>query len=132
MEKVYTRKEIAGILSIGGEALRYYEKCGVIPEPSRSESNYRLYSDDDLLRLKFIKRLKELGFSLREIFEILQLLKNDRNENKEILRDKCSRKIKEVENKILALTALKEALNISVNNPGLGECEFLNLFYRNS
>jgi MerR family mercuric resistance operon transcriptional regulator len=100
--------------------------------PSRSESRYRLYSDDDLLRLKFIKRLKELGFSLKEIFAILQLLKNDRSENKEILKDEFSRKINEIDNKILALTALKEALNVSRNNPGLGECEFLNLFYKNS
>ena len=132
MIKTYTRKEVADILNIGTETIRYYEKEGVIPEPSRSVSNYRIYSEDDLLRLKFIKRLKERGFSLKEIHEIFQLLKNDKSENKEILKDKCLKKIEEIENKICDLIKLKEALNISMNNPKLGECEFLNIFYKKS
>ncbi len=132
MMKKYTRKEISDILKIGIETLRYYEKLGIIPEPKRSETSYRLYNNDDILRLKFIKRLKELGFSLKEIYEILQLLKDNKNENKGILKNKCLEKISQIESKILTMNTLKETLKISMNNPKLGECEFLNLFYKNS
>ena len=110
--KKYTRKEISDILKIGIETLRYYEKLGIIPEPKRSETSYRLYNNDDILRLKFIKRLKELGFSLKEIYEILQLLKDNKNENKGILKNKCLEKISEIESKILTMNTLKETLNV--------------------
>lgn len=53
----YTRNQISKMLGIGNEALRYYERIGIIPTPSRTESNYRIYNEDDLMRLKFIKRI---------------------------------------------------------------------------
>lgn len=132
MEKQYTRKEVSKMLEIGNEALRYYEKIGIIPMPSRSQSNYRLYAEDDLLRLRFIIRLKELGFSLSEIVLIFQMLNNDKVRNKEILRSQIEAKIEEIDKKIATLTELKEILNLSKDNPGLGECSYLNLFYKTS
>jgi Hg(II)-responsive transcriptional regulator len=55
------------------ETVRYYEKLKLLPKPKRKESRYRLYDENDLRRLLFIKRAKELGFTLREIKELFEL-----------------------------------------------------------
>lgn len=55
------------------ETIRYYERIGLIPEPSRSASGYRLYGDDAVRRLAFIRRGRELGFTIEEIRNLLQL-----------------------------------------------------------
>lgn len=65
--------ELATAAKVGVETVRYYERKGVLPEPARSASGYRQYSDDDLWRLDFIRRGKDLGFTLREIAELLGL-----------------------------------------------------------
>jgi DNA-binding transcriptional MerR regulator len=65
-------------MGIGAEALRYYEKVGIIPIPARTKVGYRIYSKEDLLRLKSIKKAKDLGVSLSEISDVLQLLNSDK------------------------------------------------------
>jgi DNA-binding transcriptional MerR regulator len=63
--------EVAELLGITPKAIRHYEKLGLIEKPGRSESGYRLYTADDLLRLHQIKRLQSLGLSLERIKGIL-------------------------------------------------------------
>ncbi len=58
---------------VGIDTIRYYEREGVIPQPLRRESGYRQYSDDDVVRLRFVRRAKQLGFTLPEIRELLDL-----------------------------------------------------------
>ena len=53
--------------------VRYYEKIVLPPSPSRSATNYRLYSNRDLVRLRFIRRCRNLGFTLDQIRELLRL-----------------------------------------------------------
>lgn len=55
------------------ETVRYYERIGLLPKPRRTGSGYRAYTDDDVRRLRFITRGRELGFSLDEIRSLLQL-----------------------------------------------------------
>ena len=55
------------------ETIRYYERNGFLPAPARSSSGYRHYREDDIKRLRFIRRGRELGFSLEEIRSLLQL-----------------------------------------------------------
>ena len=71
-----------GRLSIGGLAkaagvkvvtVRYYEKVNLMPEPSRTEGNYRAYKREHLQRLRFIRRCRDLGFTLDQVREIMQL-----------------------------------------------------------
>ena len=56
------------------ETIRYYEKTGLLPEPARSAGGYRDYGDDHLRRLSFIRRCRELGFSIEEIRGLLALV----------------------------------------------------------
>lgn len=65
--------EIAGKVGMNVETLRYYEKIKIMPKPKRKESRYRFYDEMDLRRLVFIKRAKGLGFTLKEIKELLNL-----------------------------------------------------------
>ncbi len=55
------------------QAVRFYERNGLIPKPSRTESGYRVYGSGDVRRLQFIRQAKRLGFSLKEIMRILKL-----------------------------------------------------------
>jgi MerR family mercuric resistance operon transcriptional regulator len=55
------------------ETVRYYERIGLLPKPARTDSGYRSYSEDDVRRLRFVTRGRELGFSLEEIRGLLQL-----------------------------------------------------------
>lgn len=65
--------KIARLAEIGVETVRFYEREGLIEEPPRRESGYRQYPEETVHRLRFIKRAKELGFTLREIKELLGL-----------------------------------------------------------
>lgn len=55
------------------ETVRYYERRGLLPEPARTESGYRQYTSDAIARLRFIRQAQRLGFTLREIGELLAL-----------------------------------------------------------
>ena len=66
--------EIAQRTGVHIETVRYYEKVGLLPLPPRTEGGHRLYADDHLKRLVFIRRSRELGFSLNEIRNLLDLV----------------------------------------------------------
>ncbi|WP_165867487.1 MerR family transcriptional regulator [Paenibacillus pinisoli] len=68
---VYLRGQIAKMANINMETLRYYEELGLITSPQRSESGYRIYSDDVIAQLTFIQNAKSCGFTLREIKKAL-------------------------------------------------------------
>ena len=70
--------QLAERLGLNPKTIRFYEQAGVLPEPERSPSGYRLYTADDEARLRFIKTAKRLGLKLGEIKEVLDL--RDRNE----------------------------------------------------
>ena len=68
-----TTGRLAALAGINIETVRFYERSGLIAEPKRTASNYRQYPQSDVARLRFIKRAQELGFSLKEIAELLSL-----------------------------------------------------------
>src|SRR3989304_7739117 len=72
MKAGVTIGELAGELQLNPKTIRYYEEVGLLPEPRRSESGYRLYSAYEMERLRLIKRAKVLGLSLAEIKEIVE------------------------------------------------------------
>ena len=91
------------------ETVRYYERQGLLPKPPRSASGYRLFPSEAALRLKFIQRAKELGFSLREIQELLSLRVSPRSKRADI-REKAEAKIGDIDAKIKTLEAMKKSL----------------------
>jgi DNA-binding transcriptional MerR regulator len=69
---------IARKAGVGVQTLHYYERIGLLPKPTRSEANYRLYSPDALRRVRFIKKAQAVGFTLAEIKQILDLKSHGR------------------------------------------------------
>ncbi|HYR07150.1 MAG TPA: MerR family transcriptional regulator [Longimicrobium sp.] len=70
---VLTIGELAKRAGVGVETVRFYEREGLIPPPPRTGSGYRQYPPETVARLRFIQRAKELGFSLREVEELISL-----------------------------------------------------------
>jgi len=110
----YSVGQIAKKAKLNTETLRYYEKISIMPKPKRRESRYRIYNDNDLLRLKFIKRTKELCFTLKEIKELLSL-KVDSKAKCGDLKDVAEVKINDIKKKIKDLNKIKHQLELLVN-----------------
>ena len=66
--------ELSRRTGVNIETIRYYERVGVMPNPSRSSGGHRLYDDEHLKRLAFVKRSRELGFGLDDVRELLGLV----------------------------------------------------------
>jgi MerR family transcriptional regulator, copper efflux regulator len=71
--KGLTIGELARLGGVNRETVRYYERHALLPRPPRTVSGYRVFSEDALRRLRFVRRAKALGFSLREVKELLGL-----------------------------------------------------------
>ncbi|EJO5349246.1 MerR family transcriptional regulator [Clostridium botulinum] len=127
----YTRKDLSELFNIGKETLRYYESINLIPNPIRNESGYRIYSDDDLLRIKFIVQMKNYGFNLREIADLINMIRNEKSVNKDKLTDYIDSKIIGFENQIRELYHLIKVLNTVKKNKKLGECDFFESLINN-
>ncbi len=69
-----TRGEVAALTGINIETVRYYERIGFLPDLIRNVSGYRIYGHNHVMRLHFIRRGRDLGFTLRELRELLQLV----------------------------------------------------------
>ncbi len=69
-----TRGAIATRTGVNIETVRYYEKIGLLPPPPRSEGGHRIYGEDLLKRLTFIRRSRELGFTIEEVRSLLALV----------------------------------------------------------
>ena len=91
------------------ETVRYYERRGLLPKPPRSASGYRLFPTDSARRLRFIRRAQELGFSLKEIRELLSLRVSHTTTSKDI-RVLAESKIADIDAKIRSLESMKRTL----------------------
>lgn len=94
---------------INKETVRYYEKIGLMPGPKRRESRYRYYDDDDLARLNFIVRTKELGFTLREIKELLAMYVDPGTKCAD-MKELAERKIADIKRRVRDLQSISEHL----------------------
>lgn len=101
--------ELARSTGVHVETVRYYERCGLVPQPARRPSGYRVYSADSVARIRFIKNAQELGFSLAEIKKLLEL-RIDANTNCGEVRRQAQIKLSEINDKIRALQQMQQAL----------------------
>ncbi len=91
------------------ETVRYYERRRLLERPPEPSSGYRIYSRKAIRRIRFIKRAQELGFSLREIAELLSLRAEPRRRCADV-QARAEAKIGEIEEKIHTLGSMKKAL----------------------
>lgn len=106
------RLTIGGLAKQGAvniETIRYYERQGLLPKPPRLQSGYRAFPLESVQRVRFIKRAQELGFSLKEIKELLAL-RIDPHSTSADVRKRAEAKIASIEGKIKTLSAMKKAL----------------------
>ena len=108
-EKPLTIGKVARLTEVGIETIRFYEREGLIADPPRKESGYRQYGPETVSRLRFIHRARELGFSLKEIRELL-FLRLDPGSTCDSILDRAEEKIREVEERIQTLQQMKKAL----------------------
>jgi MerR family mercuric resistance operon transcriptional regulator len=108
MERL-TIGELAKRGGVNLETIRYYERRGLLPKPPRSPSGYRMFSSDSVRRVRFIKRAQELGFSLKEIKELLALRVTPGTTGADVRR-RAEAKIADIEEKVQHLRAMKKAL----------------------
>lgn len=125
-----------GVLTIGAlaeragtkvETIRFYERCGLLPAPARTSGNYRAYEPAHLKRLSFIRRARDLGFSLDQVRELVALA-DDRSRPCAGVDDIARAHRAEVERKIRDLQALKGELDRMLGHCGcstIAECRII-------
>ena len=118
----------SGVLTIGDlskatgvkvETIRYYEQIGLLPAPARTSGNFRAYSAKHLGRLSFIRRARDLGFTLDQVRELLSLSDQKRRSCEAV--DVIARQhLADVDRKIEDLTALRDELSSLIEQCGCG------------
>src|SRR5437764_2920672 len=100
--------ELARRGGVNLESIRFYERRGLLPRAARSANGYRAFSQEDVARLRFIKRAQELGFSLKEVAELLALRGGARSCAQ--ARTRAADKIADIDGKIRELRKIRAEL----------------------
>ena len=112
------------------ETIRYYEREGLIPPPARTGGNYRSYQSEDVTRLAFIRKTRDLGFTMDEIRALLDL-SEQRDRTCAEVDALAVRHLEEVDRKIADLTALRRQLSSAISTcdgGAMSECRILEAF----
>lgn len=107
--KTITIGQLAKRASVGIETVRFYEREGLLEEPERRASGYREYHEEVVRRLLFIRRGKELGFSLKEIKQLLAL-RVDGRARCSAVEKQAEAKLSDIEEKIRQLQRIRRTL----------------------
>jgi len=125
---IYSIGQVAKQAGVSVETIRYYEKEGLIEEPERKESGYRQYKGDAIARLSFIQQAKELGFSLKEIGELMSI-KSDTNTVCSDVKQLAQEKLDDVECKIKMLQrmrkSVKKLIDVCPGQAPINDCPIL-------
>ncbi len=110
------------------QTIRYYERLGLMSEPERTESNYRLYNEDAVFRLRFIRRAKEIGFSLNDI-KVLLSMADGKVRGCDEVREFAANRLDKIQSQIRNLKSMERTLSnlVSqcVNLKTLKDCPIL-------
>ncbi|WP_170430419.1 MerR family transcriptional regulator [Ruegeria arenilitoris] len=104
---------------VGIETIRYYEREGIVPKPERASNNRRMYSAHDVGRLRFLRKCRDLGFSLADAKVLLNLSEGD-SEDCQSVKELAELHISNVRLKINELKRLETALNELTANCNIG------------
>ena len=109
--------EVAKRAGVNLQTIHFYEREGLLPRPPRTASNYRVYSEEAVRRVRFIKRAQELGFALKDIKELLSLRATPGTHCRDV-RQRAMTKLQNIEEKLETLQAMHRALKRLIR-----ECE---------
>lgn len=113
--------ELATRADVSIETIRFYERKRVLPPPQRCASGYRDYGAGDVRRLQFLRRAKQLGFTLTEIQDLLSL-SEDRSDDMEAFSQRARAKLRDVDERIAELQRMRVALESLLEAcPGHGD-----------
>ena len=119
---------VAKRVGVNIDTIRYYEREGLLPEPERRASGYRSYDESAIRQLRFIRRAKDLGFTLEEIRDLLAL-SADRHRGVEAVKQRAQQRLAAIDARIAELTRVRNGLEQLVDAcPGHGspdECPIL-------
>jgi Cu(I)-responsive transcriptional regulator len=119
--------DVADLTGTKVETIRYYERMGLLPPPARTAGNYRSYKPSHVGRLGFIRRARELGFSLDEVRELLNLA-DQRDRSCESVDQIAREHLADVDRKIADLKRLRRELNTIIRQCQVGtidQCRIL-------
>jgi Cu(I)-responsive transcriptional regulator len=119
--------DLARSVGMPAATIRYYEKIGLLSAPARSNSNYRSYGSDDLDRLVFVRRAREIGFSIEQVKELLTLSDRQEDDCCTVIRV-AQEHLANIEQKISDLANLKRRLSTlvsSCNGGKVADCRIL-------
>ncbi len=109
VSKTLTIGQLAKAADVNIQTVRFYERKGILKPQTRLESGYRIYNEDSLRRLRFIRHAKDLGFSLNEIQSLLNLRVRSVESCNQV-KLKAEQKLKDVQQKIVQLRTLERTL----------------------
>lgn len=112
--------ELAERTGMSRDAIRYYERMGVLPEATRSESGYRVYGASDVERLAFIAQAQALGLKLEEIAEVLEMVDEGRRPCVHV-KERLELRLEETRERIRSMRALERRLERALAGAGRGE-----------
>jgi Hg(II)-responsive transcriptional regulator len=129
MEAPMTVSELARKAGVHLETVRYYEREGLLPEPERTSGGHRIYREQDAARLRFIQHAKDVGFTLKEVQELLRLREAPDATCADVA-EIARRKLGEIEGKIALLRGMKDHLVALLtrcpgNEAGVEDCTIL-------
>ena len=115
--------ELSNRAGVTIDTVRYYERRGVLSKAPRTAAGYRLFGEEDVTRLVFVRQLQDLGFTLDEIVDALQV--HDRGEAScASERWRLEAVLARVDERIAALKATRRLIDRSLRACELGECRF--------
>lgn len=109
MSTLFNIGEAAARSGVSAKMLRHYESLGLLPQVARTEAGYRLYSDKEVHTLRFIRRARDLGFSIAEITELLKLWQNRRRASSEVKRIALAH-VADLDRRLAEMMAMKRSL----------------------
>lgn len=107
--------ETAKISGVNAKLIRYYESIGIIPRASRTDSGYRVYTENDVHTLRFVRRARSLGFSMKEIKKLIGLWRNRSRASADV-KALVQAQVHQLENKIQELELMKDTLKHLARN----------------
>ena len=94
---------------VSAKMIRYYEQVGLLPKPERRQSGYRAYDENDIHRLRFVRRARDFGFPVERIRELLRLWSDRKRPSSEVKRI-AETHVAELDARIAQLTALRDSM----------------------